>query len=187
MRAGQEEMVRSINTEPIFSISTYPLAGWSLNSQVFTYFPNEVISITQSDSIFPYSKAVNVFYYADQEELVKVHEANEQWRIMLGPIRFIYAIWEKVVVIGEQALWEVEEGTITQSKSLDVEVSYGFCNVLPFEKYNIILATFNKLILFYTRDYELIWAIKMETVVLKMSMIEQPSIRGLLTILTEEG
>jgi len=44
----------------------------------------------------------------DGEDLVKITGAIEQWRIIVGRVRWLFFVKEVVIVVGEMDLWEVD-------------------------------------------------------------------------------
>jgi hypothetical protein len=74
-------------------------------------------------------------------------------------MRSIYILGEQVVVIGDNALWEIRESQITKTKVLEDDISCG--TVLPkTNDFNIIIANFSHQIFIYTSSYLLLWAMK---------------------------
>ena len=62
------------------------------------------------------------------------------------------------------------------------------CGAIAFRNastYNILLANFSGLFFIYSSNYELLWAIKLEYVPLRIIVHEHEEIRGMLAILSE--
>lgn len=89
---------------------------------------------------------------------------NEQWRIIVGRVRQLFVISSTVIVIGERALWEVNQAKIIKTKVMEDDIS---CGALSFKaskyqnNYNILVANISAQLFVYSLDYELLWAIKL--------------------------
>ena len=81
--------------------------------------PPSAEKLKVSDSIYPFARAENSLYYGDGEELVLFVNSVEQWRVIVGPMRQIVIVDERVVVFGDNALWEVTHAKITKTKVLE--------------------------------------------------------------------
>lgn len=55
---------------------------------------------------------------------------NEQWRIIVGRVRQLFVISSTVIVIGERALWEVNQAKIIKTKVMEDDIS---CGALSFK------------------------------------------------------
>lgn len=159
----------------------------TLNSSIQSLNPREISKIKAADPIYPFANQLNKLYFMDGEELVEMEGCTEQWRIILGRVRQLFVIAETVVAIGERALWEVAEAKIVKTKMMEEEISYGaiaFCNS---HTYNIIVANFSGQLFVYSSDYELLWAVKLDYVPVKVIVCQHPSIKGMMVLLSDEG
>ena len=87
-------------------------------------------------------------------------------------MRNIHLYDDIVVVIGENALWEVSQASILKTKVLEEEISYG--TVIPkVDNYNIIIANFQNQLFIYNHEYTLLWAVKLDSIVLKVCIFQQ--------------
>lgn len=123
----------------------------------------------------------------DGEDLVKARGSIEQWRITLGRTRALFPVGQVLVVVGESDLWEVEEGKICKSKRLEEEVS---CAVLAHKQdrdFNILLCNFLMQMLLYSKDYCLLWAVKLDYVVISLFIPTEVPLKGAIIILTDQG
>jgi hypothetical protein len=156
---GYEGKNMQIVVEPAFSIEPGSLSLMTLNSSIQYLNPLSSQPIKVSDPIFPFARVHNTIYYADGEELVMMQNSAEQWRIIVGPMRSIHLFQECVVVIGDNALWEVSESHIRKTKAMEEEISCGTV-VEKAGGFNILVANFSHQILVYSSNYELLWAIR---------------------------
>ena len=126
-------------------------------------------------------------FYMDGEDLVKIKGTIEQWRIIVGRVRSMHLIRDILVVIGELNLWEVEEGQIIKCKRLEEEVSCGALAHKPGNDFNIIICNFLMQMLVYSKDYTLLWAVKLDYVLIRLIIIENSLLKGALIFLTDQG
>ncbi len=84
-------------------------------------------------------------------------------------------------------MWEVDEGKIVKCKRLEEEVS---CGALAFKAnldFNIIVCNFLMQMLIYSRDYALLWAVKMDYVPIRIIVSENSLLKGVILMLTDQG
>ena len=155
----------------------------TVNSSIQYLNPLSIEKIKISDPIYPFSRNLHGFYYSDGEELVYFMNSVEQWRIVVGPIRQIFSLENSVVVLGDNAIWDVADARINKTKVLEDDVSCGTIIPKKVDEYNILVGNFSNQVLVYDQNYTLIWAVKMEEVPLKICLLEQRSLKGALCIL----
>lgn len=115
---------------------------------------------------------------------------NEQWRIIVGRVRQLFVISSTVIVIGERALWEVNQAKIIKTKVMEDDIS---CGALSFKtskyqnNYNILVANISAQLFVYSSDYELLWAIKLQYIPIKLIICQNADLHGLLVLLSDEG
>ena len=181
-----EAKTLQIETQPAFDICPNPISLMTLNSSIEYLMPHSIETIKVSDPIFPFVCNENYMYYVDGEELVLVKGSIEQWRIIVGPMRHLHLLEDMVVVIGDYAVWEVSDATIHQTKVFDDAISYG--TIIEKESnYNLIVATFQSHLFIYTSEYQLLWAVKLEYVALKIVVFQDKMLKGALGILSDYG
>lgn len=88
----------------------------TLNSSVQSLNPRQIQPIKVADPIYAFTGLLTKLYYMDGEELVEIDGSTEQWRIIVGRTRQLYAFMDTVVVIGEKALWEVSQAKVIKTK-----------------------------------------------------------------------
>lgn len=56
-----------------------------------------------------------------------------------------------------------------------------------FSSYNILVAKFNLQLLIYSSQYELLWAVRLDSVAIKVIVCRHEDIKGVITILSDDG
>lgn len=72
------------------------------------------------------------------------------------------------MVIGERALWEVSNAKIIKTKVMEEDISCGAIAFRNVSAYNIVVANFSGQLFVYSSNYELLWAIKLDYVPLRV-------------------
>lgn len=132
----------------------------------------EVQKIKVADPIFPFARFMSKIYFVDGEELVEIEGTTEQWRIIVGRVRQLFVFLDTVVVIGERALWEVSNAKIIKTKVMEEDISCGAIAFRNVSAYNILVANFSGQLFVYSSTYELLWAIKLDYVPLRVVVCE---------------
>lgn len=78
-----------------------------------------------------------------------------------------------MIVIGEKAIWEVSQAKIIKTKVVDEEISCGAIAFLNNNSYNLLIANFSAQLFVYSSNYELLWALKLDYVPLKIVVCQQ--------------
>ena len=75
---------------------------------------------------------------------------------------------------------------VIKTKVMEEDISAG---AIAFKgnEYNILIANFTNQLFIYSSNYELLWAIKLDSTPIRIFVCEHEEIRGALAILTEEG
>ena len=105
----------------------------------------------------------------------------------MGRARQLFAFVDTVLVVGEKAIWEVSQARIIKTKVVEEEISCGaiaFLNHSP-STYNILIANFTAQLFLYSSSYQLLWAIKLDYVPLKLLVCQHPELKGMLVLLSE--
>lgn len=91
-----------------------------------------------------------------------------------------------VIAVGERALWEVNNAKIIKTKVMEDDIS---CGAIAFRTnaYNIMIANFSAQLLVYSCNYELLWALKLEYIPIKLVVCQHPELKGMLVLLSDEG
>jgi hypothetical protein len=92
---------------------------------------------------------------------------------------------DTIVVIGERALWEVNNAKIIKTKVMEEDISCGAIAFRNLNAYNILVANFSGQLFIYSSSYELLWALKLDYVPLRVIVCEHEEIKGALVILSE--
>lgn len=151
-----------------FGIGVSPISVMTLNSTIQYLNPMEVQKIKVADPIFPFARFMSKIYFVDGEELVEIEGTTEQWRIIVGRVRQLFVFLDTVVVIGERALWEVSNAKIIKTKVMEEDISCGAIAFRNVSAYNILVANFSGQLFVYSSTYELLWAIKLDYVPLRV-------------------
>ena len=100
-----------------------------------------------------------------------VQGSIEQWRITVGPMRNLHLFDDMVIVIGENALWEVNNAKILKTKVLEDDISYGTI-IDKHDDYNVMIANFQYQLLIYSSEYVLLWAVKLDSIALRICIFK---------------
>lgn len=157
-----------VDVDPSFGIGVSPISVMTLNSTIQYLNPLETQKIKVADPIYPYTRSMSKIYFVDGEELVEIEGSTEQWRIIVGRVRQLFVFMDTVVVIGERALWEVTHAKIMKTKVMEEDISCGAIAFRNVSAYNIIVANFSGQMFIYSSNYELLWALKLDYVPLRI-------------------
>lgn len=78
----------------------------------------------------------------------------------------------------------MSDAKILKTKVMEEDIACGTITFRNVTSYNIMVANFNGLLFIYSSDYELLWAIKLDYVPLKIIVHDHENIKGMLTILS---
>lgn len=87
------------------------------------------------------------------------------------------------MVVGENGLWAVEDSCVARTKVFDEDIACGVV-VDRGGTYNVLVANFSNQMFVYSREYELLWAIKVEEVPVRVCVFGHQAFSGALAILT---
>ena len=157
----------------------------TLNSTIQNLNPRQVYKIKVADPIYPFTSQLSKLYFMDGQELIELQGNNQQWRIILGRVRQLFVMSDTIIAIGQRALWEVQDGKIIKTKMMEEQISCGTITFSKGSSYNILIANFSGQIFVYSSSYELLWAVKLQYVPIKVVVCQHQIVKGMLVLLSD--